>query len=74
MEWNSQEEFSEMFQGIFAKEAVEKKRRSTEKVLSSQRAGDNARPGGPRRVKCASAFHGIDTEATQSINGGTTVG
>lgn len=69
-----QEDFNEMFQGIFAKEAGERKKRSTEKVLSSSCAGDNAWPGGPRQVKCVLALHGIDTEATWIISGGTTIG
>lgn len=74
IEWNSQEDVNEMFQEFFAKETDERKKRSTEKVLSSSCAGDNAWPAGPRQVKCVSALHGIDTEATWTISGGTTIG
>ena len=63
-----------MCQGIFAKEADERKKRSTEKVLHSSCAGDNAWPGGPRQVECVLSLHGIGTEATWTISGGTTVG
>lgn len=74
IEWNSQEAVNEMFQGIFAKETDERKKRSTEKVLSSSCAGDNTWPARLDRLSVCQHYTALIQRQHGPSIGGTTIG